>query len=302
MEKYDVAIIGAGPAGLTAAVYASRANLNTLFIDCDAPGGKMVKTAKIENWSGDISVDGPDLSMRMFDHAKAYGAKHKYGLVKTIKSLGKFNKIIELDSGDQIEAKAIIIATGMIETVPTWITNVRKFENKGVSYCAICDGPLFKNQDVIVIGGGNSAIEEATYLATIASHVYLIVKYGIQADKKVLAELEKRTNVSIHHDSEVLSLNGTDKLESADVNLNGDKKTLKIAAFFPYIGQTPVADFIKHLNITKANGFIETNEDMETKVENIFAVGDIRHKNIRQISTAVADGTIAGKIVANRIT
>lgn len=300
MEKYDVAIIGGGPGGLTAAIYAARANLKTVFIEKDAPGGKMVKTAMIENWSGDISIDGPSLSMRMFEHAKTYGAKYKYGIVVKVDSYDD-KKIISLEDGSKIEAKAVVIASGMIEKIPSWIKNIKKFENKGVSYCAICDGPLFTGKDVAVIGGGNSAIEETTYLSSIANKVYLIVKYGIDADKKAIDELKKKKNVEIHLDAEILELHGEDKLEKAIVDFNGNKKKITISAFFPYIGQEPISHFISHLNITNDVGFIKTDKNMETNIKNIFAIGDIRVKNIRQISTAVADGTIASKIIANKI-
>lgn len=303
MQQYDVAIIGGGPGGLTAAVYASRANLSTIFIEKSAPGGKVVKTQKIENWTGDVSVTGPDLALRMFDHAKKFGAKYQYGDVKKLSSKKSDHQIITLANGTEIQAKKVIIATGMVENIPMSVENILKFENFGVSYCAICDGPLYKGGDVAVIGGGNSAIEEATYLTSIAKSVkvFVRVKEELIAESKLISEFKEKTNGEIIIGGEVLGLIGANKVEKAKVKINGKEQEIKIDALFPYIGQKPVADFAKELKITNAQGYIETNENMETKVAGIFAVGDIRAKNIRQIATAVADGAIAGKIVANQI-
>ena len=297
---YDVIIIGGGPGGLTAALYAARANQKTVFIEKGAPGGKMVKTYLIENWSGDEKVSGPDLSLRMFEHARKY-SEYKYGDVVKLESKGEFHQIVTLASGESLSAKSVIIATGMVEKIPE-IENIRDLENKGVSYCAICDGPLFKNTEIAVIGGGNSAAEEAIYLASIAKQVYIFVrKSKMRADKKVVDDILQHKNIKIYYDSTVEKINGEDNVEGILVKINGKENNFNnVKAVFPYIGQNPVTDFVKNLGITDKNGYIKTDELMETKIKGIFAVGDVRAKHIRQIATAVADGSIAGKIITNR--
>ncbi len=303
MEKQDVVIIGGGPAGLTASVYTSRSNLKTLFIEKGAPGGKMVKTFKIENWSGDVSVSGPDLSMRMFSHAKAYGGNYKYGEVTNIVSNSEFDHVLELASGEKIQAKAVVIATGMVERVPESIKGIHEFENKGVSYCIICDGPLFKGKNIAVIGGGNSAIEESQFAAQFSKHVYVFVRSekDLIADKSTIDQLKAKENVTILLNAEITELVGGSSIEYVKAIVNGQLQDFDVQAVFPYVGQIPVSNFAKSLNITDERGYIPTDEFMETSTKGIYAIGDIRKKEIRQIATAASDGTIVGKILANRL-
>lgn len=303
MNNYDVVIIGGGPGGLTAAIYASRANLSTLIIEKGAPGGKMVKTQKIENWTGDKLVLGPDLSLRMFNHSTEFGAKYKYGDVVKLESINSEKQIVILSSGETIQCKKVIIGTGMIENVPKSIKNLAKYENKGISYCAICDGPLYKGKNLGVIGGGNSAIEEAYYLTSIAKKVQVFVRKPEEliAEKKVVEDLQKKSNAEIIIGSEILELHGEKKVEFVIVSINKEIKKIEIDAIFPYIGQTPVSQLVKHLAITSEEGYIVTNDEMETQVKGIFAIGDVRQKKIRQIATAVSDGVIAAKIITNQL-
>lgn len=306
-NAFDVVIIGAGPGGLTAAIYASRANLKTLIIEKGTPGGKIVTTSKIENWTGDISVDGPDLAMRMYDHALAFDAKLKQLEAIKIISNSEFDHkiLVKNRQGEEyfIQTKAIIIATGMVEKVPEGIENIKKFNGRGVSYCAICEGPLFKNQLVGVIGGGNSAIEEAVYLSSIAKHVYIFVRKPeeLWAEQALLSDAKQRKNITIYTSGEIVKLEGKDNLEQVEAKINNKIVTLNIRAVFPYIGHSPGTNFIKDLNITNKHGFIETDEMMMTKIPGIYAIGDVRAKEVRQIATSVSDGVIAGKIIANRI-
>lgn len=303
MEKFDVVIIGGGPAGLTASVYASRSELKTVFIEKGAPGGKMVSTHLIENWTGDKTVSGPDLAMRMFEHAKEFGGTYKYGDVVDIITKSEQEHIIKLSSGDEIEARAVIIATGMNEKVPTFVENVQKFENRGVSYCAICDGPLYKGKRMAVLGGGDSAIKEAQFLAQFASEVLIVARRNVlRAEKKLVDDLKAKENVKFLLETTVKGVYGEEGVENMIVvDKDGNEETIKIAAFFPYIGHTPGTAFVKHLNITDEHGFIETDENMETKIKGVFATGDVRVKEVRQIATAVSDGAIAGKIITNRL-
>ena len=299
-NKFDVVVIGGGPAGLTAALYAGRANKKTVFIEKSAPGGKMVTTNLIENWTGDISVNGADLSMRMFEHAKKESS-YKYGDVQSIETINSHEHKVHLASGETLTAESIIIATGTIERVPEDVKGIKEYFGKGVSYCAICDGPIFKNKIVSVIGGGNSAAEESVYLSSIAKEVHIFVrKPEMRADKALVEDLAAKDNVIIHYNSKITEVSGDGVVEKITTLEDGTVKELEVSALFPYIGLDAVTEFVKELGITDENGYIVTNENMETKVEGIFAVGDVRKKMIRQISTAVADGTIAGKLIANR--
>ncbi|MGY6172422.1 NAD(P)/FAD-dependent oxidoreductase [Candidatus Mycoplasma pogonae] len=304
MEKeFDVIIIGGGPAALTAAVYASRGDLKVAYIEKRAPGGKLVYQSKIENWPGDKMIEGYQLALRMYEHSKEFGAKHLFGKVVNIISNGEFDKEVVLESGEVLRAKAVVIASGMVERRPKWIENALEFEHRGVSYCAICDGPLYGKNPTAVIGGGNSAVEESAFLASIASEVYVFVKDDkFNAEPALIRELEEKKNVHIFFNSEITKLEGDGKLEKAIANVNGEVKEFKINSLFPFIGQLPSTNFAKDLGILDERGFVKVNKLMETSVPGIYAIGDVTVKDIRQITTAVADGSIVGKILTNRIT
>nr|WP_318028585.1 FAD-dependent oxidoreductase [Mycoplasmopsis gallinacea] len=302
-KLYDIAIIGGGPAGLNAALYASRANLNVVFIEKGAPGGKLSSTSKVDNWIGTETIEGWQLALNFFEHAKKYGAKYKYGNVVELKNLSKFHKQVILQNGEVVEAKTVIIASGMQNRVPSFIKNFDNYLSKGVSFCAICDGPLFRDNPTLVLGGGNSAVEESIYLSKIASEVHIVTKDPeFTAEKRLVNDLLKLPNVKVYYDSTVKELQGEDQLEKAIiVDKDGNEHTLEIASFFSYIGMIPNVDFIKDLGITDAKGFIITDEEMQTKIEGIFAAGDIRVKEIRQIVTAANDGAIAAKKISDLI-
>ncbi|MGX9340632.1 NAD(P)/FAD-dependent oxidoreductase [Mycoplasma sp. 4044] len=304
-NKYDVVIIGGGPAGLTAAVYTTRSSLKTVFIENKVPGGKLPFQSKIENWPGELLIQGAQLATKMFQQAQENGAEFIYGEVVKIENdpNDNFAKKVILNDGQVIEAKTIIIATGMQNRIPKEIKGIDYFGGKGVSYCAICDGPNFKNQPIGIIGGGNSAIEEGAYVASFASKVYIFVRDEIIAEKKLVEELEAKNNVEIIKNSQILEIlpNENDSVGSVVVKIGEEIKTIKLAALFPYIGFIPSTSFLKDLNILAPNGFIITNENMETAVPNIYAAGDVRVKDIRQITTAVSDGTIAAKNITNKL-
>lgn len=239
--------------------------------------------------------------MRMFSHATAFGSKYKYGDVVKINSNGEFDHTIVLASGEEIKAKAIIIATGMVEKIPNDVKGIVEFENKGVSYCAICDGALYKGLPAVVIGGGNSAIEEAAYLATVASKVTVIVRNKTRAEQKLIDELLAKGNTEILLGVKPIEIKGNGKVESIVVDNNGKIEEIPCSSIYPYIGQTAMTNFAEDLDITNEQGYIPTDEYMETRVKGIYAIGDVREKPIRQIATAVADGAVAGKILANRV-
>ncbi|CAM9100840.1 NAD(P)/FAD-dependent oxidoreductase [Mycoplasma marinum] len=300
-NKYDVLIIGAGPAGMSAAVYSARSNLKTIMIEKGAPGGKMVTTFKVENYPGFESTSGPDLALKMYNQVIKNGVEHKYGTVSNIESENESKQIVTLSNGTIYEAKKVIIATGMISRVPK-IERIHEMNHKGISYCAICDGPLYKGEVTGVIGGGNAAIEEAAFLSTVSKEVHVFIMDDFfHADAKEVEALKLKKNVVIHMESMIDKLEGENKLEGISYTEKGEKKQLDIKAIFPYIGFIPVADFAKGLNITDKAGFINVNENMETEVKGIYAAGDIIVKKIRQITTATNDGTIAAKDIINKI-
>ena len=301
-NKYDVLIIGAGPAGLTAAIYLARNNVNVALIEAKTPGGKISEQSKIENYPGFNSVSGAELSISMFSQARENGAKFIIGKVISIENKDELIKLIKLQNGLLLESKYLIIATGMENIIPKEVINIEKFNNKGVSYCVVCDGPLFKDKVCGIIGGGNSAFEEGNYLSSIAKEVHIFVRDKIIAEQRLVDNVEKQDNIFIHRNAQVLKLNGTSSLDSADVNIEGNIVNIPIKGLFPYIGFKPAIDFIDQnlLKLDKKN-LIVVDENMETNVPNIFAVGDIISKSIRQITTATSDGTIAAKIINNRI-
>lgn len=301
-NKYDVLIIGAGPSGLTAAIYLARNNVNVALIEAKTPGGKISEQSKIENYPGFNSVSGAELSISMFSQARENGAKFIIGKVISIENKDELIKLIKLENGLLLESKYLIIATGMQNIIPKEVINIEKFNNKGVSYCVVCDGPLFKDKVCGIIGGGNSAFEEGNYLSSIAKEVHIFVRDKIIAEQRLVDNVEKQDNIFIHRNAQVLKLNGTSSLDSADVNIEGNIVNIPIKGLFPYIGFKPAIDFIDQnlLKLDKKN-FIVVDENMETNVPNIFAVGDIISKSIRQITTATSDGTIAAKIINNRI-
>ncbi|MEA4115665.1 FAD-dependent oxidoreductase [Mycoplasma sp. 744] len=302
-KKYDVLIIGAGPGGLNAALYASRSNLSVALIEKSAPGGKMTKTSKIENWLGFDMIDGFELSTKAYQHAISFGAEHIYGNV--LKIIKNNDDLFEThcEDGQIYYSKKVIIASGMKEREPKWIKNYSKFEFRGISFCATCDGPLYKDKNILVLGGGNSAVEESTFLAKLANKVFLIVKDDhFIAEARLVDELKELNNVEIYLEHEIKALHGENQIEKAIIiNKNNEEKILNVEAFFPFIGFVPSNEFFKDLNITNEFGFVITDEFMQTNINGLYAIGDIRDKKIRQIVTAASDGAIAAKHIVDNL-
>ncbi|VEU71222.1 NAD(P)/FAD-dependent oxidoreductase [Mycoplasmopsis glycophila] len=300
-EKWDTIIIGGGPAGLNAALYASRANLKVLFIEKGAPGGKLSTTSKVENWIGTPMIEGWQIALDFFEHAKKYGAVYKYGTVINVTSNDKYDFEVELASGEKLHSKTVLVATGMENRVPTFIKNIDRYMHAGVSFCAICDGPLYKGRPTLVLGAGNSAVEESIYLSSIATEVNLVIKDDFfTAEQRLVDELLKLPNVKVYKQSKILEIGGEGQLEWALIeDKDGQTSKIEVASFFPYIGMEPKAQFIEKLGVLDHKGFIQTNENMETKVPGLFAAGDIREKEIRQIVTAASDGSIAAKRITD---
>lgn len=293
---YDVVIIGAGPAGMTAAVYASRANLTTLMLERGIPGGQMANTEDVENYPGYESILGPELSTKMFEHAKKFGAEYAYGEVKEIID-GEEYKTIDAGS-KQYKARAIIISTGA-EYKKIGVPGEKELGGRGVSYCAVCDGAFFKNKELFVIGGGDSAVEEGVYLTRFASKVTIVHRRDELRAQKILQQRAfDNEKVDFIWNSTLKSINEKDgKVGSITVvsTVDGSERELPADGVFIYIGMLPLTKPFQSLGITNETGYIETNDQMETKIPGIFAAGDVREKTLRQIVTATGDGSIAAQ-------
>ncbi|WP_068673017.1 thioredoxin-disulfide reductase [Oceanobacillus sp. Castelsardo] len=295
-RMYDVIIAGAGPAGMTAAVYASRANLSTLMIERGIPGGQMANTEDVENYPGYDHILGPDLSNKMFDHSKKFGAEYAYGDIKEIINEADY-KIVK--AGDkEYKTKAIIIATGA-EYKKLGVDGEDELTGRGVSYCAVCDGAFFKERELVVVGGGDSAVEEGVYLTRFANKVTIIHRRDeLRAQKILQNRAFDNEKIDFIWDSVVKKINGPEgKVSSVTLE---NTKTGEVTEFpadgaFIYIGMVPLSSPFASLGITNDEGYIPTNENMETNVPGIFAAGDIREKQLRQIVTATGDGSIAAE-------
>ncbi|EOW9528301.1 thioredoxin-disulfide reductase [Bacillus cytotoxicus] len=299
---YDVIIIGAGPAGMTAAVYTSRANLSTLMLERGIPGGQMANTEEVENYPGYESILGPDLSNKMFEHAKKFGAEYAYGDVKEVIDGKEYKTIIA--GKKEYKARAIIIASGA-EYKKLGVPGEKELGGRGVSYCAVCDGAFFKEKELVVIGGGDSAVEEGVYLTRFASKVTIIHRRDALRAQKILQDRafqnEKVDFIWNHTVKQINEENGkVGSVTIVDVN-TGEETEFKADGAFVYIGMLPLSKPFAELGITNENGYIETNERMETKVPGIFAAGDIREKMLRQIVTATGDGSIAAQSVQHYV-
>lgn len=299
---YDVIIIGAGPAGMTAAVYTSRANLSTLMIERGIPGGQMANTEDVENYPGFESILGPELSNKMFEHTKKFGAEYAYGDIKEVVD-GKEYKVVKAGS-KEYKARAVIIAAGA-EYKKIGVPGEKELGGRGVSYCAVCDGAFFKGKELVVVGGGDSAVEEGVYLTRFASKVTIVHRRDklraqsiLQArafDNEKVDFLWNKTVKEIHEE------NGKVGNVTLVDTVTGEESEFKTDGVFIYIGMLPLSKPFENLGITNEEGYIETNERMETKVEGIFAAGDIREKSLRQIVTATGDGSIAAQSVQHYV-
>ncbi|MCY8835998.1 thioredoxin-disulfide reductase [Bacillus atrophaeus] len=299
---YDVIIIGAGPAGMTAAVYTSRANLSTLMIERGIPGGQMANTEDVENYPGFESILGPELSNKMFDHAKKFGAEYAYGDIKEIVD-GKEYKTVKAGS-KEYKAHAIIISAGA-EYKKIGVPGEKELGGRGVSYCAVCDGAFFKGKELVVVGGGDSAVEEGVYLTRFASKVTIVHRRDklraqsiLQArafDNEKIDFIWNKTVKEIHEENGKVG-----KVTLVDT-ISGEEEEFATNGVFIYIGMLPLSKPFENLGITNDEGYIETNDRMETKVDGIFAAGDIREKSLRQIVTATGDGSIAAQSVQHYV-
>ena len=294
IKEIDLIIIGAGPAGLTAAIYAARAGLETLVLEKDVIGGQVRLSYTIENYPGFNSIKGNELADKVEEQAIETGAIiDEFDAIEQV-SLNDEGKVVE--TGDYIyRPKAVIIATGAKpKSLP--IPGEQKYLGKGIHYCAVCDGASYKDEEIAVVGGGNAALEEALFLAKLAKKVIIIRRYDyFKAEAKTLEEVEHTPNIEIMYNWDLVDVAGDNFVEVAMVkNTQTDEmKEIPIKAVFGYIGTEPKTDLFKEYVHLTENGYIKANESMETNIKGVYVAGDVREKEFRQITTAVADGTIA---------
>ncbi|MBL5981850.1 thioredoxin reductase [Petrotoga sp. 9T1HF07.CasAA.8.2] len=294
-QQYDVVIIGGGPAGISAAIYALQGGASTLVIEKAIEGGQMNLTDIIENYPGFKTIKGEELSSLMKEHAEQFGADFYDGKVIELKDEDS-HKTVVMENGKTIKSKAIIIASGSYPR-KLGVKGEEEFSSRGVSYCASCDGHFFKNKKIAVVGGGNTAVEEAVYLSNIAKEVYIIHRREkLRADKLYQDRAFSRNNIKFKWNSVIEEIKGKDKVESLVIkNLKNDEVYEEpFDGVFVFVGLVPETSFLnKDLFDFDEYGFLITDENMETKVKGIYAVGDVRKKELRQIVTAVSDGAIA---------
>jgi len=292
---YDTIIIGAGPAGMTAALYAARSNLKVALIEGGLPGGQMNNTSDIENYPGYANISGPELAEKMFEPLENLGVEHLYGLVENIEDHGDVKKVITDD--EEFETRTVIVATGSKHRL-LGVPGEEELNSRGVSYCAVCDGAFFRDQDLLVVGGGDSAVEEAIFLTQFAKSVTIVHRRDELRAQKVLQDRAfANEKINFIWDSVVKEIKGENRVESVVIeNVKTNQVTEHaFGGVFIYVGLDPVSDFTKDLQIQDESGWIVTDDHMKTRVAGVFAVGDVRQKDLRQVTTAVGDGAIAGQ-------
>ncbi len=293
---YDTIIIGSGPAGMTAALYAARSNLKVAVIEQGAPGGQMNNTSDIENYPGYDLISGPELSMKMHEPLEKFGVENLYGIVTAVEDHGNFKKVLTDDNS--YETKTVIIATGAKHR-PLAVAGEETYNSRGVSYCAVCDGAFFRGQDLLVVGGGDSAVEEALFLTRFANKVTIVHRRDELRAQKVLQERAfANDKVDFIWNSVVKEIKGNDlKVTNVDIEnvKTGQVNNYAFGGVFIYVGLDPVSSMVKELDITDEAGWIPTDDHMKTKATGVFAIGDVRQKDLRQITTAVGDGAVAAQ-------
>lgn len=296
MKQVDIAIIGAGPAGLSAGIYAARAKRSVVILERAIPGGQQTLTDKIDNYpgTGKEGTSGVLLSQLMEEQAKSFGVEILSDNATGGQLKGRL-KTVETTYNGTFEAKAVILATGR-DPKPLGIPGEDEFRGRGVSYCAVCDGPFFRGKDVAVIGGGNSALEEALYLAKFARKVTLVHRrQEFRADKIVQERVKANSLISFELGFRPVEVLGKTVMESLVLEQveTGERKKLAVNAMFVYVGNHPNTLFFKEQVVCDDAGYLVADETMHTSVEGVFAAGDVRQKSLYQVVTAVADGAIA---------
>ncbi|GAB2025645.1 thioredoxin-disulfide reductase [Lactovum odontotermitis] len=302
-EIYDLVIIGAGPGGMTSALYAARSNLKVLLLEQGAPGGQMNNTAEIENYPGYGQIMGPELSMKMYEPLEALGVENAYGIVQSVENGGQIKRVITEDA--VYVTKAVIVATGA-RYRKLGVPGEEEYAARGVSYCAVCDGAFFRDKEILVIGGGDSAVEEAMFLTRFGREVTIVHRRDeLRAQKIIQERAFKDPKLKFIWDTVLEEISGDErKVQSVKLkNVKTGKITEKaVQGVFIYVGLIPQSAAVAELGITDADGWIKTDERMHTAIPGVFAIGDVRQKDLRQITTAVGDGALAANEAYKYIT
>lgn len=302
MKIYDIAIIGGGPAGYSAALYGARAGYDTVVVEKLSAGGQMALTGDIDNYPGfEEGIDGFTLGMKMQQSAERFGAVTKYTEIKDVFLSQDVKRLVSADG--EILAKNVIIATGAYPR-ELGLEGEQDYIGRGIHYCAHCDGRFYKGKTVVVVGGGNSAAEDALYLSKLAKKVYVVHRRDkLRAEKVYHEPLNNASNIEFIWDTAVTGFEGTDRVEAAKLeNLkNGEKSILAADAIFVSIGRKPATEFLGESVSLDSHGYIVAGEDTKTNIPGVFAVGDVRTKMLRQVVTAVADGAVAVAEIGNNI-
>jgi len=293
-EYYDVIIVGGGPGGITAGIYAVQAGLKPIIIEKALEGGQVNNTEKVENWPGFPSIGGIELAEKFAEHARKFDVEFLNAEVIDLEIAGD-KKTVILDNGKKVSSKVVVISTGS-NPRKLGVPGEREFAGKGISYCATCDGHFFTDQHIAVIGGGNSALDETLFLTKIAKKITIVQNLPkLTADKLLQQRVEATGKVDYIFNTVVEKIEGTDKVEKLILKntQTGERSELEVSGAFIFIGLAPNTTFLKDKLKLNEYGYIVTDENMETEIPGVYAVGDVREKEVRQIVTAAADGAIA---------
>ncbi len=295
MEKYsfNTIVIGSGIAGMTASIYLKRANISVLLIEKNVPGGQITRASSVENYPGFKQIDGASLAMNVFEQVQNLGIDIKFADVKKIELVDD-KKIVKTENEEFI-CDNIIVTTGR-NPRELLLPHEKELIGHGISYCALCDGSFYKDKDVAIIGGGNSALGEALYLSSICHKVYLIHRRDeYRATSNLINTVKEKQNIELITNSNITKLNEKDGyLNSIIIN---DNKQINVSCVFIYIGNTPDISFLDNLNLTTKDDYIIVNNDMETNIKGIYACGDVIYKNTYQLTTAVGEATVAANSI-----
>ena len=300
--NYDVIIVGGGPAGLAAGLYTARMDLKAVLLDRGPLGGQLLNTELVEDYPGFESILGADLAMKMGEHARKFGLEVRdFEPVKEIDAEDG-TKIVRLESGEELQARALIMAAGGLPRYLE-VPGEKEYWGRGVSYCAVCDGAFFKGQELAVVGGGDAAIEEGDFLTRYASRVYVIHRRDhFRAQPILLDRAKANPKIEFITDAHVQSIAGDEKVRAVRFEQHGNTKELPVGGVFIFVGFVPNSGLLKVHVDHDAAGYILTDRNMQTSVEGIWAVGDVRSQLTKQIATAVGDGTTAAVAASAYVT
>lgn len=289
---YDIVIVGAGPAGLTSAIYGRRSNKKVLVLEAKSYGGQIINTLDIENYPVERHISGYDFATKLYNQVIDLGAEVKFEKVIDINNNNDYKEVIT--SNNSYQTKTIILATGA-DNRKLGLENEDELLGKGISYCATCDGAFYKNKTVAVVGGGNTALEEALYLSDIASTVYLIHRRDeFRGEDRSVNELKEKNNIKFIYNSNVTKINGKERLESIEVTDNDNSKQLiNVDGLFIAVGRIPENQNFAKLIELDERGYVKASEDCHTNIPGIYVAGDNRVKDLRQLVTATSDGAVA---------